>query len=139
MVDFRLLKKVEQEFNIGENSLRSRSRLAHIVVVRHAVNNLLRREFGYTYAEIGRIMKRDHATIIHSTKQHSTGWFQYEDTYSRMLLLFADLILLRKGNIKRYSIEMCEDEIAKLTSLIASSKAQLERVKRRSRTLNAKK
>ena len=136
MVGNKFIKQTEKACKLIEGSLRGRSRLGHIVVVRHALSNLLRRELGYTYQEIGKIMNRNHATIIHSSKLHNTFWIKYNIVYSKLFKMFYYDIELERGNIWEYSIEKCDDEISKMVSLISSSQIRLKRIRRRKKILN---
>ena len=135
MVDYNFIRMAETAFGLMEGALQSRSRLGHIVIVRHALNNIFRREFGYSYVTIGRIMKRDHATIIHSTKQHNLNWFDYNHTYETLCELFYYIIQEKKANIDKYSVEKCEEEINKAIRLISTKTLQIKRLRHRKNML----
>lgn len=137
MVKYDFVKKAEIAFGLCEGSLTGRSRRAHIVVVRHALHNIFRRELGFTFEQIGMIMKRNHATIMHSIKVHNSGWVDYDNTFEKMYRLFENQINYSKRNIAKYSIDDCENEISRLTQLICTSKEQLNRLRRRRNALNS--
>lgn len=54
---------------IEENKLNSKDRYRHIVYKRFYLSNLLRNN-GLTLQEIGKIFKKDHATIMYGIKIH---------------------------------------------------------------------
>jgi len=67
-----IMKIVSEECGVTMDEVLSRSRKGLIVNARHIFCAIMKKEFGYSYTTIGKIVNgRDHTTAIHSTKTHS--------------------------------------------------------------------
>jgi chromosomal replication initiator protein len=63
-----LLARVCEHFEITMTELLSKDRHAHIADARHVAAWLLR-ETGLSYPSIGKVLERDHTTIMHSVRK----------------------------------------------------------------------
>ena len=63
-----LLKEVCQEFRITHDRLISKQRSVRVVAARDIIIKCLRDD-GWSYPEIGRLLNRDHSTIVHALKR----------------------------------------------------------------------
>ena len=61
--------KIEMIGGITKEQIRSASRLTPIVAARHSLCYILYDKLGVTLLETGKIVNRDHATIIHGNKR----------------------------------------------------------------------
>lgn len=64
----RLLKSVSTAFDVHEEDIKGRSRLREISDARHCFVFLSRLHTSITYQGLGKFLKRNHATVIHSAK-----------------------------------------------------------------------
>ena len=64
-----IVHDVAKAFGVEESAILSTSRHRYAVWPRQAVYHLLREERGLAYPTIGRLMKRDHSSVIYGCKQ----------------------------------------------------------------------
>lgn len=62
---FRLLIEVAKKHNVDPNAIVNPNRKKSMVVIRREVVWRAVNEFGYSRARVGRMLRRDHTTIIH--------------------------------------------------------------------------
>ena len=63
------MRVVCQVYQITPDDIYSRIRKQHILYARHTFNYVCRKTLGMSLDSIGRIINRDHSTIIHSVRQ----------------------------------------------------------------------
>lgn len=83
-----IMKEVAERFGITIDDLRSRSRMARLVDARAVTAFILTRHLGLSTTEAGRMMHRDHGTIIHYVSKVE-GMFLWSKMYA------ADLNLMK--------------------------------------------
>jgi chromosomal replication initiator protein len=67
-----VLSKTSFLFNISENEIMGRSRKGEVVIARQFICWFLRRQSTFkrfSYPAMGRLMQRDHATVMHSVRK----------------------------------------------------------------------
>jgi hypothetical protein len=62
----QLLVAVCSWFDVTEAELTGPGRARHVIQARHMAMLLLRDDLGRSWSEIGRVMHRDHATVMHA-------------------------------------------------------------------------
>lgn len=97
---------IEQEMEI--DNIFKKTRRREYVDARRILFYILRNKFLLTYFEIGRISKRDHATIIHAIKD-----FDYIIKVDSILNGVYEKALERADFITTYSPEARKEEIIK--------------------------
>ena len=70
--DDKIKSEICSRYNLEWNRITSRSRIRINVDARMLYCGLLRYVFRLTFREIGDILNRNHATILHSIEQHDT-------------------------------------------------------------------
>jgi len=66
-----ILKIVSEQCGVSVEDILSRSRKGTIVNARHIFCTIMKKEFGYSYESVGKMVSgRDHTTAIHSIKTH---------------------------------------------------------------------
>jgi chromosomal replication initiation ATPase DnaA len=78
-----ILKIISEEQQITVDSIKSRLRHREVVGGRQLFCYILREKFGFPYSKIGRLIERNHATIIHSNKSHKDN-YQFDREYRDM-------------------------------------------------------
>lgn len=64
MTPEEILQLVSAETQVEQNKIKGRSRMARIVFVRHLYFYLSKRHTGFTLLAIGKLLNRDHTTVI---------------------------------------------------------------------------
>lgn len=64
-----LITLVAQKFGVGVRDVFSDFRERKVTRARWAAMYVLRHEKGYSFPEIGRVMNRDHTTVIHGVRR----------------------------------------------------------------------
>ncbi|MEP7167766.1 MAG: helix-turn-helix domain-containing protein [Bacteroidota bacterium] len=82
------LALVESSEIISVEVLRSASRWQYIKNIRHAVCKVLYENTNLSYKEVGRLVNRDHSTVVHSCKQNNA---QITELYFELMALFVSL------------------------------------------------
>lgn len=84
-----ILKIVADETpNVTVDNILSRRRFTNYVDSRQIFCYVMRNTFGYSFADTGRFISRDHATAIHSCKVHKDKFMfdrNYEDLTLRIM------------------------------------------------------
>ena len=62
--------EISSRYNLGWGAIASRSRKRGIIDARRLYCGVLRNVFGLTFHQIGEILNKNHATIVHSIKIH---------------------------------------------------------------------
>jgi len=68
--DEKIKSEISQRYNLDWMHIESQSRVRIIVDARRLYCGILRNIFRLTYQEIGDILNKNHATIIHNINQH---------------------------------------------------------------------
>lgn len=68
--DEKIISEICARYNVQWLSILSRSRVRVVVDARRLYCGILRNVFSLTYHEIGNILNKNHATIVHSIKVH---------------------------------------------------------------------
>lgn len=68
--DEKIKSEICERYNLSWNTIKGKSRVRKVVDARRLYSGLLRNIFGLTYHDIGYILKKNHATIIHNMQQH---------------------------------------------------------------------
>ena len=69
-------------FGISENNILGRSRKRPYVVARQIIAYILRKKYNLTLSRIGKLMNRDHSTIVHNLECHKND-YETNDWYAR--------------------------------------------------------
>lgn len=77
-----VMRAVCQVYNITPDDIYSKNRTQHILYARHTFNYICRRTLTMSLESIGRIINRDHSTIIHSVKQ-TQDLIQYDRNFAK--------------------------------------------------------
>ena len=67
---YKIKSEISSRYNLGWGSVESISRKRVVIDARRIYCGLLRNLFGLTFHEIGDILNKNHATIIHNIKKH---------------------------------------------------------------------
>jgi len=70
--DEKIQSEVCSRYGLEWSVILSRSRVREVVDARRLYSGILRNIFRLTYHEIGHILNKNHATIIHNMTQHDT-------------------------------------------------------------------
>ena len=62
--------EISSRYNLGWSAIESRSRKRVIIDARRLYCGILRNVFGLTFHQIGEMLNKNHATIVHSMKIH---------------------------------------------------------------------
>ena len=68
--DDQIIHEICSRYNVEWTSILSRSRVRVIIDARRLYCGLLRNVFGLTFHQIGKILNKNHATIVHNAKIH---------------------------------------------------------------------
>ena len=61
----------------------TRKKTGDLVRLRFAIGNILTKQYGFTTTEVGRLMGRDHSTIVHYRGLH-TARYRSDDEYAHL-------------------------------------------------------
>ena len=75
-----ILNIISEEQSISVDSIISRVRHREVVGGRQLFCYIMREKFGFSYTKIGRLIERNHATIMHSNKSHKDN-YQFDREY----------------------------------------------------------
>jgi chromosomal replication initiation ATPase DnaA len=78
-----ILNIISEEQSISIDSIISRVRHREVVSGRQLFCYIMREKFGFSYSKIGRLIERNHATIMHSNKSHKDN-YQFDREYRNM-------------------------------------------------------
>ena len=68
--DDQVIHEICSRYNVKWTSILSKSRKTVIIDPRRLYCGILRNVFGLTFHQIGKILNKNHATIVHNTKIH---------------------------------------------------------------------
>ena len=68
--DDQVIHEICSRYNVKWTSILSKSRKRGIIDPRRLYCGILRNVFGLTFHQIGKILNKNHATIVHNTKIH---------------------------------------------------------------------
>ena len=74
----RIIIDTARKHMVAVDEIRSACKLRHVVSARWECAYRLRHELHIPYAAIGRILKKDHATIIHACRSYKSPRKPYE-------------------------------------------------------------
>jgi chromosomal replication initiation ATPase DnaA len=74
-----VLKIIAENCGVKSHEIVSRIRKRTLIDARFIFCYMLKSEFNFTYESIGKILDRDHTTIIHSVKTHKERYQTYND------------------------------------------------------------
>ena len=87
-----ILKIVSEQCGVSVGDILSRSRKGTIVNARHIYCAIMKKEFGYSYESVGKMVSgRDHTTAIHSVRTHKNRC-ETEDGYKEHTELIINKI-----------------------------------------------
>lgn len=78
-----ILNIISEEQSISVDSIISKVRHREVVGGRQLFCYIMREKFGFSYTKIGRLIERNHATIMHSNKSHKDN-YQFDREYRNM-------------------------------------------------------
>lgn len=70
--DEKIKSEISERYNLSWPVIEGRSRIRKVVDARRLYCGILRNIFRLTFQEIGDILNKNHATILHSIAQHDT-------------------------------------------------------------------
>ena len=76
----RVVKETSFIFNIEPKRLLSRKRKRYYVMGRQIISYILRTHYDFTLVKIGKLMERDHSTIINGLNNHEMD-YEHDETY----------------------------------------------------------
>lgn len=82
-----------RHLDVSENELRGAWRIRRLVVRRQIISHILVRRYNATLTEVGRMLKRDHSTIIYSCDV-ADGFLETDREFKRM---YNDAIIYLKS------------------------------------------
>lgn len=65
----QIISKICMSYGISEKQLKSKSRLRHLVDARGIAMYILNKKMNYNTLMIGKLLNRNHATIIHQVRK----------------------------------------------------------------------
>jgi len=100
-----VMRAVCQIYNITPDDIYSKNRTQHILYARHTFNYICRRTLRMSLESIGRIINRDHSTIIHSVRQ-TQDLIEYDRNFAKtyqqahgLTPKYRDAVLLRLSQL----------------------------------------
>ena len=69
-----ICKIVSEVIDVPAEKILDRNRTMHFVQARQIVYKILRKHYKISYPSIGKLVKRDHSTIIHSIEMHECDY-----------------------------------------------------------------
>lgn len=97
----RILETCCNLFGVSVQDVVSKSRMHEVVCARRAYIAICRLHIGATYDKIGKLVKRDHATVIHNVKAH-IDWMETYQEYATTYKQIEEELKLDKKYEKRY-------------------------------------
>lgn len=82
-----------RHLDVSENELRGAWRIRRLVVRRQIISHILVRRYNATLTEVGRMLKRDHSTILYSCDV-ADGFLETDREFKRM---YNDAIIYLKS------------------------------------------
>lgn len=89
-----ILNIISEEQRITVSSIRSRVRHREVVGGRQLFCYIMREKFGFSFSKIGRLISRDHATIMYSNKSHKNN-YAFDKEYRTM----CDRVMCRVNEV----------------------------------------
>lgn len=68
-----MLAKFQNDNDLSEGELFSRSRKRRLVKLRREFFYMVRNELGYSFSEMGRMFKMDHTTVLKGYREHEAA------------------------------------------------------------------
>mgnify|MGYP001030498854 CR=1 FL=1 len=134
----RVVEVVSQAFGVAPESILGGGKKGHITAARHAACWVLR-ELGWTLAEIGTAMRRDHSTVHHAIEQAGKR-MRAERDYRLLVLPVLDEMqrdnpVLERAELDErllLSIIRASDDLARLCNDMGALATKLAQVARMS-------
>ena len=76
-----ILQIISEYYGVSENLIKSKSRKDEVVKARHAYFYIAYKTSGKGLAEIGKLVNRDHTTVIHGIRKIEGEIDIYQDTF----------------------------------------------------------
>ncbi len=87
----QLIPHCAELFKINPQTIYGQVRLSEIVAIRHSIMWICRRKLKMTQAGIGRLLMRDHATVIHAVRSVD-NWIEMSKHYPEQMNIFNHII-----------------------------------------------
>jgi chromosomal replication initiation ATPase DnaA len=87
----QLIPHCAELFKINPQTIYGQVRLTEIVAIRHSIMWICRRKLKMTQAGIGRLLMRDHATVIHAVRSVD-NWIEMSKHYPEQMNIFNHII-----------------------------------------------
>mgnify|MGYP003678647517 CR=1 FL=1 len=78
--------EISSRYNLGWSAIESRSRKRAIIDARRLYCGVLRNVFGLTFHQIGEMLNKNHATIVHSYEEIESMFYLSENYYEHEVL-----------------------------------------------------
>jgi len=114
----QLIPHCAELFTITPQLIYSQTRLTEIVAIRHSIMWICRRKFKMTQASIGRVLSRDHSTVIHGIRSVD-NWIDMAKHYPEQINIYNHIMnncIFTEGLSKSKSIEYIKNTMANLQS-----------------------
>lgn len=114
--DDKIKSEICKRYNLDWNRIKSKSRVRIVVDARRLYCGVLRNVFSLTYQEIGDILDKNHATIVHSIQKHD---------------VFVKILKSYKKNFEEIECTLIEDDnyyIHEILSVERKMETLLERL-----------
>lgn len=107
----RIVRVVCERFAISSEDIRSNSRAAQTVMARQICMTLLREFTNLSFAKVGRLLGRDHTTVVHGVKRMT----RLRTTDPAIAALFRELIEQLGGVPMQHVAHRRSDEVNRLS------------------------
>lgn len=88
----QLIPHCAELFKINPQTIYGQVRLSEIVAIRHSIMWICRRKLKMTQAGIGRLLMRDHATVIHAVRSVD-NWIEMSKHYPEQMNILNHIII----------------------------------------------
>ncbi|WP_434313731.1 helix-turn-helix domain-containing protein [Enterococcus innesii] len=85
-----IIKEVAEAYGVTTDDLRSKSRIARFADARAVVCYLLYRYYNYGWKDVGRMVLRDHSSVMHSVRLVE-GFCLWPKMYATDLAIIEDI------------------------------------------------
>ena len=90
-----IIETIESVTGVTNNQITSKNRQRHIVDARKLLVNVLRKHVNFTCYQAGKVIGKDHTTVVHYEKCHLVH--MYEPEYRRMFGAISGVFLIQKN------------------------------------------
>jgi len=113
----KIKSEISNRYNLDWSKIISKSRVRAVVDARRLYCGLLRDIFHLTYQEIGNMLNKNHATIIHNMRQHDT-FVRILKSYKRNYEEIESTLML-DHNYYLHEVESVERQMNELSERLA--------------------